>query len=64
MKNFLIDTHILIWFLTDHPNLSNKAKKLLEESASCFVSVSSIWEIGLKVSLGKLELKFTTVRLK
>ncbi|MFL0685182.1 MAG: type II toxin-antitoxin system VapC family toxin [Algoriphagus aquaeductus] len=59
MKNFLIDTHILIWFLTDHPNLSNKAKKLIEESASCFVSVASIWEIGLKVSLGKLELKLS-----
>jgi PIN domain nuclease of toxin-antitoxin system len=59
MRNFLIDTHILIWFLTDHPYLSPKAKKLIEESESCFVSVASIWEIGIKVSLGKLELKLS-----
>lgn len=63
MKNFLIDTHILIWFLTDHPNLSSRTKKLIEESESCFVSVASIWEIGIKVSLGKLELQISISKL-
>ncbi|GMQ31426.1 type II toxin-antitoxin system VapC family toxin [Algoriphagus confluentis] len=63
MKNFLIDTHILIWFLTDHPNLSPRTKKLIEESESCFISVASIWEIGIKVSLGKLELQISISKL-
>ena len=57
MKKLLIDTHILIWFITEHPQLTNKSKTLIENSQSCFISVASLWEIGIKMSLGKLELR-------
>lgn len=57
MKKLLIDTHILIWFITDHPQLTFKSKTTIENSEACFVSVASLWEIGIKMSLGKLELK-------
>ena len=59
MKKLLIDTHILIWFITEHPQLTNKSKTLIENSQSCFISVASLWEIGIKMSLGKLELRIT-----
>jgi PIN domain nuclease of toxin-antitoxin system len=55
--NNLIDTHSLIWFLNGDDNLSEKAKKAMEiEGAINFISIASLWEIGIKISLGKLEL--------
>jgi PIN domain nuclease of toxin-antitoxin system len=57
MTKLLIDTHILIWFITDHPQLTFKTKTTIENSEACFVSVASLWEIGIKMSLGKLDLK-------
>jgi PIN domain nuclease of toxin-antitoxin system len=56
--NNLIDTHALIWFLNGDNNLSEKAKKAIEDKdANNFVSIASLWEIAIKISLGKLELK-------
>ncbi len=55
--NNLIDTHALIWFLNGDDNLSEKARKSIEnKNAVNFVSIASLWEIAVKVSLGKLEL--------
>ena len=56
--NTLIDTHALIWFLNGDDTLSEKAKKSIEEYDTVnFVSIASLWEIAIKISLGKLELK-------
>ncbi len=56
--NNLIDTHALIWFLNGDNELSDKAKKAIEdEDAINFISIASLWEIAIKISLGKLELK-------
>jgi len=56
--NNLIDTHALIWFLNGDNDLSDKAKKAIEaEDAINFISIASLWEISIKISLGKLELK-------
>jgi PIN domain nuclease of toxin-antitoxin system len=56
--NSLIDTHALIWFLNGDTDLSDKARKIIEENASTnFVSIASLWEIAIKISLGKLELR-------
>ena len=56
--NNLIDTHALIWFLNGDDKLSDKAKKAIEnEDAINFISIASLWEIAIKISLGKLELK-------
>ncbi len=55
--NYLIDTHALIWFLNGDEELSENAKKCMEEKSSInFVSIASLWEIAIKISLGKLEL--------
>ena len=52
----LLDTHALIWFAEDDARLSSRARKALADEAndlSC--SVASIWEMAIKVSLGKLK---------
>ncbi|MGH2646686.1 MAG: type II toxin-antitoxin system VapC family toxin [Ginsengibacter sp.] len=56
--NYLLDTHTLIWFLNGDKDLSAKARKTIESSnALNFVSIASLWEIAIKVSLGRLDLK-------
>jgi PIN domain nuclease of toxin-antitoxin system len=55
---YLIDTHILIWALTDSKKLSKSVRKILSDGANdVFVSMTSILEIAIKISVGKLELK-------
>ena len=51
----LLDTHALLWWWTDDPQLSMPARKaILEESNSVLVSSASVWEISTKFRLGKL----------
>jgi len=53
----LLDTHVLLWLLVDDPRLSHKARDLfLDRSCSLYFSVASLWEIVIKLSLGKLAL--------
>lgn len=55
--NILLDTHSFIWFVEDNPSLSAHARALIEEPANdVFFSIASVWEMAIKVSLGKLTL--------
>ena len=55
--NYLLDTHTLIWFLNGNQNLSKVAEDIIEnKEASLFVSIVSLWEISIKISLNKLTL--------
>lgn len=55
--DYLIDTHVVIWAISDVKKLSLKSKNILEDKLNkCFVSIVSLWEIGIKYSLGRLEL--------
>jgi PIN domain nuclease of toxin-antitoxin system len=49
----LLDTHVLLWALSQPNKLSAATRKQLDE-ADVFVSAASIWEIGIKSALGKL----------
>jgi PIN domain nuclease of toxin-antitoxin system len=50
----LLDTHSLIWFLNGDEKLSHKVKIAIENPDNeKFVSVASIWEIAIKISLDK-----------
>jgi PIN domain nuclease of toxin-antitoxin system len=52
---FIADTHAFIWFVTDSPLLSPKAKGLFESSESVrLLSMASLWELAIKANLGKL----------
>jgi PIN domain nuclease of toxin-antitoxin system len=60
MQRNLLDTHTLIWFINGNTTLSDKVRQAIEaHDAVNFVSIASLWEIAVKVSLGKLELKTT-----
>ena len=56
--SYLVDTHILLWSIFSPQMISQKVKKVLSEAESIkFVSVITFWEIAIKFSLGKLDLK-------
>jgi PIN domain nuclease of toxin-antitoxin system len=53
----LLDTHVLPWWLGNDPALSATSGTLIQDPENViFVSAVSLWEIGLKESLGKLRL--------
>jgi PIN domain nuclease of toxin-antitoxin system len=55
--NLLLDTHAIIWFINGDNQLPEKSIKLIKNlDNKCFVSIASIWEIAIKLSLEKLEL--------
>lgn len=55
--NLLLDTHIVIWFISNDSKLSKKVKNLIEDSNNkCFVSIATYWEISIKYALGRLNL--------
>lgn len=49
----LLDTHVLLWALLNDPRLSAEQVKAISEG-ELYVSAASIWEIGIKRALGKL----------
>lgn len=53
----LLDTHLLLWWLTNDKSLGREAKKLVgDPDNAVFVSSVTMWELWLKQSLGKLRL--------
>lgn len=51
----LLDTHALLWWLADDDRLGPRARELIEDPANdVIVSVVSLWEIVVKVRVGKL----------
>jgi PIN domain nuclease of toxin-antitoxin system len=54
----LLDTNAFLWFIDGQARLSDAARELIEDASNdMLVSAGSLWEIAIKVSLGKLELK-------
>ena len=54
--NILLDTHVLIWALENNQTLSELSRNsIINGSNLVFVSSISVWEIGIKRSLGKLD---------
>ena len=53
--NYLIDTHILLWWLFDDPKLDTECRDIIRNSDHrIFVSSVSAWEIATKYRIGKL----------
>ena len=52
----LLDTHTLIWWLTNDSTLSQTARKAIANPDNLiFVSAASAWEIAIKKTIGKLQ---------
>jgi PIN domain nuclease of toxin-antitoxin system len=61
--NLSLDTQALLWFVLDDPRLSGKARNtMIATDGVIFVSPASLWEIAIKIRLGKYALPapFTT----
>ncbi len=55
---YLVDTHALIRFMNGDTSLSpENIARIKNEANYCYVSIASIWEIAIKINLGKLEIK-------
>jgi PIN domain nuclease of toxin-antitoxin system len=54
--NLLLDTHALLWWLADDPQLSPKARSVIADpDNTVFLSAVVVWEIRLKQAIGKLK---------
>lgn len=54
----LLDTQAFLWMSLDSPELTKKAKKaFLDENNELYFSLASVWEVAIKVSIGKLSFK-------
>jgi PIN domain nuclease of toxin-antitoxin system len=53
----LLDTSSFLWFITDNENLSCTARNFIADvKNNLLLSAASLWEIAIKVGIGKLEL--------
>ena len=56
MRRLLLDTHVLLWWLSNDPRLGADVRQLIaDERNEAWVSAASAWEISIKKALGKLE---------
>ena len=54
--NLLLDTHVLLWWLSDDPMLGAEARAVIANpDTQAFVSAATAWEISIKTTLGKLD---------
>jgi PIN domain nuclease of toxin-antitoxin system len=55
VSRLLVDTHVLLWWLTGDRSLSTTARDAIADPENePLVSIASLWEIAIKRSLGKL----------
>jgi PIN domain nuclease of toxin-antitoxin system len=52
--SLLLDTHVILWWLTDDPALKDDVKARLDIDPDVYVSAASVWEVAIKQSIGKL----------
>lgn len=61
MKKYLLDTHVILWWLADDPKLSEAARGAISDPGNTILaSAVSGYEIAWKARLGKLEVPFHT----
>ena len=61
---FLLDTHTLIYYYLEGAEmLSVNARAVIEEQEAIYVSVASLWEMGIKKSIGKLNIRQSIVEI-
>lgn len=52
--SLLLDTHVVLWWLTDGPELDDATKARLDHQPDVYVSAATIWEVAIKQAIGKL----------
>jgi PIN domain nuclease of toxin-antitoxin system len=62
---YLLDTHTFLWYLDGNKSLSRKVREIIDNPKNkSYISIASIWEMGIKISLDKLELGISLEDLK
>ena len=56
LNRLILDTNAFLFFINNDPLLSEQARLTLESEAELLISSVSLWEIAIKVSIGKLAL--------
>jgi len=63
--NYLLDTHMLIWYLNGDKKLSDDSVTIIDNTDNkIYVSIVGLWEIAIKISLGKLKISIPFEELK
>lgn len=57
MSDFLLDTHTFIWLSENDTNLPNNLRDMIDIADRVYLSIASLWEIAIKLNLGKLSLQ-------
>jgi len=53
----LLDTHTFLWWITDDPKLSDRARGIMGDGGNeLFLSAATGWEIAIKAQIGRLKL--------
>jgi hypothetical protein len=53
--SLLLDTHVVLWWLSADERLPDESKDRLNDAPDVWVSAVTIWEAGIKQSIGKLD---------
>jgi len=60
----LLDTHTFLWFIGGNDELGQNVQLLIENSINeCFLSVANLWEMAIKISIGRLKLEIPSTKL-
>ena len=52
----LLDTHVFLWWLADDPRLdADRRRAIADPDALVHLSAATIWEVGIKKALGRIE---------
>jgi PIN domain nuclease of toxin-antitoxin system len=58
MGRFLVDTHVFLWLIQGDPQLSSRVRSIIADDTNQLnFSVVSIWEIVIKLNIGKLKIE-------
>jgi PIN domain nuclease of toxin-antitoxin system len=57
VTDLLLDTHAFIWYSENDSKLPESIKIEIETADSVYISIASLWEIAIKLSIGKLSLR-------
>jgi PIN domain nuclease of toxin-antitoxin system len=64
MNRFLLDTHVFLWFIQGDTTLTNEVQRVItDDSNALYFSIVSLWEIIIKVNIGKLKIDYTIAEI-
>ncbi|MEB3342292.1 type II toxin-antitoxin system VapC family toxin [Okeania sp.] len=62
----MLDTHTFIWLSENDPNLPNNIRNMIDVADKVYLSIASLWEIAIKLNIGKLSLEqsYETIQIE